>query len=184
MSRQTPLEQVVQLECNLDDMSGEELGYALERLLEAGALDAWFTPIQMKKNRPAVMLSVLCRPEAAERLREALLVHTSTLGVRWHTMEREIAARDVRQVATPWGRVRCKLKLLGGQVVSVKPEYEDCASLAREHDLPLQLVIKTALLQYQQQYQHSQQDARGQQDAQGQIAMANGRATHERTQER
>jgi uncharacterized protein (DUF111 family) len=150
MDKGCALEQVVQLECNLDDMSGEELGHALERLLEAGALDAWFTPIQMKKNRPAVLLSVLCMPESAERLRQVLLTHTSTLGVRWRAMEREIAGREVREVATPWGRVRCKLKLLGGQVVSVKPEYEDCADLARKHDLPLQLVIKTALLRYDQ----------------------------------
>ena len=137
------LETVVQLECNLDDMTGEELGYALERLLEAGALDAWFTPIYMKKNRPAVLLAVLARPEDAERLRAALFEHTTTLGVRWQTMQRAAAGRAWVDAQTPWGAVRVKLRRVGGRV-RIKPEFEDCARLAREAGVPLAAVIEAA----------------------------------------
>ena len=137
-------DEVLLLECNLDDMTGEALGYALERVLAAGALDAWFTPIYMKKNRPASMLSVLCRPEDGPALRETLLRETSTLGVRWQPMRRLIAQRRSDQVRTPWGMVRRKLKILDGQVVSVKPEYEDCAQLAREHQVPFERVFEAA----------------------------------------
>lgn len=133
-------ERVVQLECNLDDMTGEELGFVLERLLEAGALDVWFTPISMKKSRPAVLLGALCRPEDAEALRALLLRETSTLGVRWCEMERLALERHMVSIRTPWGEVPCKAKLLGGCVVSIKPEYEACARLAREHGLTFRQV--------------------------------------------
>ncbi len=136
--------QVVLLECNLDDMTGEALAYALERLLDAGALDAWFTPITMKKGRPGVLFSVLCRPEEAPALRAMVLRETTTLGVRWRPMEREVAERSADRVDTPWGPVRRKLKRLAGRVVSVKPEFEDCARLAREHGVTLQEVIDRA----------------------------------------
>jgi len=142
-------ERVVQLECNLDDMTGEELGFVLERLLEAGALDAWFTPIYMKKNRPAVLLGVLCRPEQAEALRALLLRETSTLGVRWREMERLAVERRTLSLETPWGLVRCKAKLLGDQVVSIKPEYEDCARLAREYGLTLRQVVDAVQSRWQ-----------------------------------
>jgi len=125
-------------------MTGEALAYALERLLEEGALDAWFTPIVMKKGRPAVILSVLCRPDDAPALRQAMLRETTTLGVRWRLTEREVAERTTDSLDTPWGPVRRKLKHLAGRVVSVKPEYEDCARLAREHNVPLQDVIDRA----------------------------------------
>ena len=137
-------DQVALLECNIDDMTGEALGYALERLLDVGALDAWFTSIIMKKGRPGVMLSVLCRPEDAPALRQVMLRETTTLGVRWRLTEREIAERSTDTVETPWGPVRRKLKRLAGRIVSAKPEYEDCARLAREHDVPLQDVIDHA----------------------------------------
>ena len=137
-------DRVVLLECNLDDMTGEELGFALERILGEGALDAWFTPIYMKKNRPATILSVLCRPEEAATLRRLLLRETTTLGVRWRAMERMVAGRNVIQVKTAWGNVRCKLKVLDGEVVRVKPEFDDCARLAREHQVPLSSIIEAA----------------------------------------
>lgn len=145
MSPDASRDEVVLLECNLDDMTGEALAYALERLLEAGALDAWFAPIYMKKGRPAVLLSALCRPDDAPALRHVLLRETTTLGVRWRRMEREIAERDTDRVDTPWGPVRRKLKRLDGRVVSVKPEYDDCARLARENNIPLRDVIEHAL---------------------------------------
>jgi hypothetical protein len=139
-----PTDEVVVLECNLDDMTPEALGYAMERLLEAGALDAWFTPIQMKKNRPATLVSVLCRPADADLLRRLLLEHTTTLGVRYTVWQREIAERQSVTVETPWGSVRCKVKLLDGQRVGAKPEYDDCARLAREAGVPLQSVLDAA----------------------------------------
>ncbi|MHB0856027.1 MAG: nickel pincer cofactor biosynthesis protein LarC2 [Anaerolineae bacterium] len=137
-------DEVILLECNLDDMTPEALGYTLERVLAEGALDVWFTPIQMKKDRPATLLSVLCRPAQAQALREMILRETTTLGVRWQTMSRQIAERDTDEVETPWGSVRRKLKLLNGQMVAAKPEYEDCARLAREHGVPIQDVMAAA----------------------------------------
>jgi pyridinium-3,5-bisthiocarboxylic acid mononucleotide nickel chelatase len=135
---------VVELACNLDNASGEVLGYVLERLLAAGALDAWFTPIQMKKNRPAVKLSVLARPEDRERLADLLLRETPTLGVRYQALSRTVAGREIRAVETPWGRVRVKIKLLGGQPVAAAPEYEDCARLAAAAGVPLEQVMEAA----------------------------------------
>ncbi|MGI6375597.1 MAG: nickel insertion protein [Anaerolineae bacterium] len=137
-------EEVVLLACNIDDMTGEELGYALELMLRQGALDAWHTPIVMKKSRPAVVFSVLARPGDAAHLREALLVHTSTLGVRWETLQRAACERRTLTVETPWGAVRCKLKLLAGRALAVKAEYEDCARAAEAHGVPLRQVAREA----------------------------------------
>ncbi|MGQ9599147.1 MAG: nickel pincer cofactor biosynthesis protein LarC [Anaerolineae bacterium] len=137
-------DQVVELACNLDDAPGQLLGYALERLLAAGALDVWFTPIQMKKNRPAVQLSVLARPEDAEGLARLLLTETPTLGVRWHLWSRIKAGREVREVTTPWGRVRVKIKLWQGKTEAIAPEYDDCARLAAGHGVPLHEVVDAA----------------------------------------
>jgi uncharacterized protein (DUF111 family) len=137
-------ERVVLLACNIDDMTGEELGHALELLLRAGALDAWHTPIVMKKSRPAVVFSVLSRVEDAARLREMLLIHTATLGVRWQELERVACERRLVTVATPWGPIRCKLKLLHGRVLAAKAEYEDCAQAAERGDAPLRQVAREA----------------------------------------
>jgi pyridinium-3,5-bisthiocarboxylic acid mononucleotide nickel chelatase len=135
---------VVELACNLDNASGEVLGYVLERLLAAGALDAWFTPIQMKKNRPAVKLSVLARPEDQARLAGLLLEETPTLGVRHQALSRTVAGREMRAVETPWGRVQVKVKLLAGRPVAFAPEYDDCARLAAAAGVPLGQVMEAA----------------------------------------
>lgn len=137
-------DEVVLLECNLDDMTGEALGFVMEKLMESGALDVWFTPIYMKKNRPGTMLSALCRSDDAPKLRACLLRETTTLGVRYRLLDREIAERRSDEVRTPWGKVRRKLKILDGCVVSIKPEYEDCACLAREHNISLEQVARAA----------------------------------------
>jgi len=150
MHQETPKE-IVQIECNLDDMTGEELGFFLQQVLEAGALDAWYVPIYAKKNRPAVILSVLCRPEQAAALQQMILRNTSTLGVRWQILQREIAKREVLVVETPWGPVRCKVKRLGQEILSVKAEYEDCAQLARETGLPLRRITEEAQQKANQQ---------------------------------
>jgi hypothetical protein len=136
--------QVVELACNLDNASPEVLGYALERLLAAGALDAWFTPIQMKKNRPAVKLSVLAKPQDQARLADLVLRETPTLGVRCQALTRVTAARETRSVETPWGAVRVKVKLLAGRPVAAAPEYDDCARLAAEAGVALQQVMEAA----------------------------------------
>jgi uncharacterized protein (TIGR00299 family) protein len=143
-------DQVVELACNLDDTSGEVLGYAMERLLAAGALDVWFTPIQMKKNRPAVKVSVLTRPAESEVLAAILLQETATLGVRQQTLTRHKAGREMRAVQTPWGRVRVKVKVLGGEVFAVSPEYDDCAELAGAAGVPLTEVMAAARLAAEQ----------------------------------
>ncbi len=138
-------DEVVLVECNLDDATGEILGYALERCLAAGALDVWFTPIQMKKNRPGVKISLLATPERFAALSDLLLRETPTLGVRYSVRRRRKAERRVRTVTTPWGEILLKDKVLDGQVVASSPEYEDCARLARESGVPLAEVYGTAV---------------------------------------
>jgi uncharacterized protein (TIGR00299 family) protein len=138
-------DQVVKIECNLDDVTGETLGYAMERLFDAGALDVWFTPIQMKKNRPGVLLSVLSPVDKVEDLSYLLMRETSTLGVRLFPPTHRIKAdRRMRQVETPWGVVRVKEKWLGDQRLAVSPEYEDCARLARESGEPIMRIMNVA----------------------------------------
>ena len=135
---------VVELSCNVDDSSGEVLGYTMERLLAEGALDVWFTPIQMKKNRPAILLSVLAQPRDADTLAGLLLRETTTLGVRQRVLSRHKAERELRTVETSWGPVRVKVKIMEGQAAAVSPEYDDCARLAAEAGVPLAEVMETA----------------------------------------
>jgi hypothetical protein len=138
-------EQVVELRCNLDDATGELVAYAIEQLLAAGAYDAWAAPLVMKKGRPATQLACLAQPADVERLALLVLRETPTLGVRWQEMRRLAAARATLTVQTPWGSVRLKQKLMGGEVVASAPEYEDCAALARAHHVPLAQVYAAAL---------------------------------------
>ena len=119
---------VVLLETNLDNATGEQLGFAMERLFEAGALDVWHTPIQMKKNRPGVLLSALAPANLESRLAEVFLRDTPTLGVRVRPVGRYVADRDTVTVETEYGPMRVKRKWLGGEVVSAAPEYEDVAA--------------------------------------------------------
>lgn len=135
---------VALLECNLDNTTGEALGYAMERLLSAGALDVWFTPIQMKKNRPATKLSVLARPELAAGLAQLMLHETTTLGVRQTLVNRIKAGRESLSVETEWGPVTVKVKRMQGRPISVAPEYEECAALARQAGVPLAEIYAAA----------------------------------------
>ncbi|MDP9382150.1 MAG: nickel pincer cofactor biosynthesis protein LarC [Chloroflexota bacterium] len=132
------------LECNIDDMNPELVPYVVERLLEQGALDAWSTPIGMKKGRPAIMLSALATAGEEANLARTLLVETTTLGVRYSPWKRFKAGRESRTVQTPWGGVRVKVKLLRGAVAGAAPEYEDCARLARDTGTPLREVYDAA----------------------------------------
>jgi len=128
---------VVVLETNLDNISGEVLGGLMDRLFQAGALDVTYTPMQMKKNRPATQVSIIAPPELADRLSLLLLRETPTLGVRASRWQRVKAERQGEELETPLGKVRVKIKRVGGQVVSASPEYEDCRRLALERSLPL-----------------------------------------------
>ena len=122
---------VVELSCNVDDMTGEQLGFAMERLLEAGALDVYQAPIGMKKSRPGVLLRVLCRPEDRETLAAAMFRHTSTLGIREAELGRYVLDRLIETLETPWGPVRRKTAA-GYGVTRSKYEYEDLARIAAQ----------------------------------------------------
>ena len=130
----------VEICANIDDMTGEDLGAAMELLLDAGALDVWFEQIQMKKNRPAVKLCALALPEDKERIAELMLRHTTTLGVRMSEVERLMLAREVRTVETRFGNVRVKRGRLGGEVIKEMPEYDDVRRIARETGLSMSAV--------------------------------------------
>jgi hypothetical protein len=136
------LSDILLLETNIDDMSPELCGYVMERLFEQGALDVWFVPIQMKKNRPAVMLCALAPVGAEGALVETILRETPTLGIRVQAAHRYEAGRELVEVDTPLGRARVKLKRLHGSLLAATPEYEDCRRLAREHKLPFQEVYR------------------------------------------
>lgn len=136
---------VVELRCNLDDATGEIIAYAIEQLLTAGALDAWAVPLVMKKGRPGTQLACLAYPADVEGLAQIMLRETPTLGVRWEPMQRLIADRSSVETTTPWGNVRLKQKILDGAVVTSAPEYDDCATLARAHNVPLAQVFLAAL---------------------------------------
>ena len=127
---------VLELSCNLDDMTGEGIGFAMEQLMDAGALDVFTTAIGMKKNRPGIMLTVLCRPEDKEKLLPLIFRHTTTLGVRENRLHRYILDRKTETVQTPYGPVRQKIAT-GYGVERKKYEFEDIARLARENGLSL-----------------------------------------------
>jgi len=133
------------LECNIDDMNPEYYDHVLDRLLAAGALDAWLTPVQMKKNRPGTLLSVLCPPPLALRLKELLFIETTTLGVRDYPVQRTALVREVLSVITRYGEVAVKIAYFQGRPLRGKPEYEDCKRLALEQGVPLQAVYADAL---------------------------------------
>ncbi len=135
---------VTVIETNIDTMTGEALGGLMERALAAGALDAAYTPLQMKKNRPAVMLTLICRVEDEDALAQLLLTEANTLGVRMQQMQRRKAQRAQQTIETPFGKMQVKVKLLGGRVISAAPEYEECRRIAIERALPLEEVYEVA----------------------------------------
>jgi len=136
--------EVCEIAVNLDDVSGEVVGHALDALLEAGALDAWTTPITMKKQRPGVCLSLLCRPEQRDRLARKVIELTGSFGVRYRRWDRLVLARRFDKVQTALGPVRLKFGLLDGRVISAKPEYDDAAALAEANGVPVRYVLDEA----------------------------------------
>ena len=135
-------DEVAELSCNLDDMTPEGIGFAMEMLMEAGALDAFTTAIGMKKSRPGVMLTVLCRPEDRERMAGLIFKHTSTLGIRESTCKRYTLERSFREAESPYGPVRVK-SVRGFGAEREKAEYEDLARIARERGIGLEEVRKS-----------------------------------------
>ncbi len=133
------------LEANLDDLPAEILGTLIEVCLAAGALDAWLTPALMKKGRPGHLLSALCRAEAEAAVADALFRHSSTLGVRSASVEREALERTWEEVDTPWGAVRVKIGRRAGQELNRAPEFEDCRRVSSAAGVPLKEVYASAL---------------------------------------
>jgi uncharacterized protein (TIGR00299 family) protein len=131
---------VTVIESNIDNMTGELLGGLMDRLLTAGALDVSYIPMKMKKNRPAVMLTVICRPEEGDAMAQLLLSETSTLGVRIQQVQRLKAQRSQQQIETPLGALLIKVKRLGSRIISASPEYEECHRIALERGIPLEEV--------------------------------------------
>ena len=138
-------ESVVLLETNIDDAQGIVMGYAQERLFALGALDVWITPVQMKKNRPGVVLSVLVPTSLQDEAVETVLRETPTLGVRVRPVQRQIASRETVPFPSQYGGVAVKVKYLNERPVSVAPEYEDCRKLALELGVPLQDLYQKVL---------------------------------------
>jgi uncharacterized protein (TIGR00299 family) protein len=137
--------ETVLLETNIDDQPAEQLAFTVERLFELGALDAWLAPIGMKKGRAGVLLAALV-PAALEGAAVGLIMReTTTLGVRRRAVERHVCEREIVTVATPLGEVRVKRKRWAGEDLGAAPEYEDCARLARAHNLPLREVYRIVL---------------------------------------
>lgn len=134
------------LESNIDDMNPQIYGWLYERLFAAGALDVWTTPIYMKKNRPAQMLSVLVDAEHKELCIKIIFEETTTIGLRVIEVARRVeAVRKMAKVETSFGEVQCKVSAYDGKIVSITPEYEDCRRLAEKHSVPLKAVWQEAL---------------------------------------
>jgi pyridinium-3,5-bisthiocarboxylic acid mononucleotide nickel chelatase len=130
------------LECNIDDMNPEMYDFVMERLFEAGADDVFLEPILMKKNRPAMKISVLANAGTCNKLGEILLNQTSTLGYRQYAVEKKILERTWSHVETRWGSIRIKHGIFDGEIIKSKPEYDDCSNIARSHNIPISDVYK------------------------------------------
>jgi uncharacterized protein (TIGR00299 family) protein len=143
-----PVEEIAVLEANVDDMTPQVFGYVMEQALQNGALDAFGTPVQMKKSRPGMLLTVLCRTEDSQRLTKFILSETTTLGVRMRRESRAALTRRHVSVSTRWGNVRMKLANLNGSISNYAPEYEDCRQIATEKKVPLKTVMQEAIKIY------------------------------------
>ena len=139
------------IETNVDDMSPQIYGYFAERALAAGALDVFSTAVQMKKNRPGLLVTILVEPAKVAALIDLVFRETTTLGVRTHEVRRKILDREFVLVATPFGEVQMKVSRMNGTVLNAAPEYEDCQRIATEKGIPLKQVIAAATFEFQRQ---------------------------------
>jgi uncharacterized protein (TIGR00299 family) protein len=148
LTAKTASEAITVLEANLDDLNPQVFGYVMDRLFEESALDAFVMPVQMKKNRPGTLLTVLCKPEDASKLTQLIFTETTTLGVRRRDEMRQTLMRRWENVHTPWGEVRIKIASMNGTITNYAPEYEDCRRIAAERHVPLKTVIQEAARAY------------------------------------
>ena len=148
LASKTKSETVSVLEANIDDLNPQVFGYVMDRLLEEGALDVFGMPVLMKKNRPGTLLTVLCKPEEADKLAQLIFSETTTLGVRRREESRQTLARRWESVRIEWGEVRIKIASMNGTVTNYAPEYEDCRRIAAEHHVPLKTVMQEAARAY------------------------------------
>jgi uncharacterized protein (TIGR00299 family) protein len=141
-------QEIAILEANLDDLNPQLIGYIMDLAFAEGALDVFTTPVQMKKNRPGTVLSILTPLELEKRMRALLFRESSTLGVRVRHEKRFALPRHHEQVATPWGEVRMKVAGVNGTPWQYAPEYEDCRRIAQQHHIPLKHVMQEAIRLY------------------------------------
>ena len=132
---------VVELETNLDDMRPEGLGFLMERLFQAGALDVVFLPAQMKKNRPGVQVQVIARPDRKDRLVRLMVQESTTLGIRFRYTQRIVLARSDEEIESPWGKIGVK-RVIQDEVARLVPEYDVCREIALKHNLPLREIYQ------------------------------------------
>jgi hypothetical protein len=145
---QTPATVTV-IEANIDDLNAQVFGHLMEKLLAAGALDIFYTPVQMKKNRPGVLLTLLCQPEDRERMCEIVFRETTTLGVRYRNEKREVLKREFTTVETEYGQIRIKVsRSRDGRVMNFSPEFEDCRAAAEKHRVGLREAQVAAAMAY------------------------------------
>ena len=145
LSEQKTSDEIWQLEANVDDSTPEVIAYAIDKLLAAGAVDAWITPIIMKKGRPAFLLSALCTEANKAAVEDVVFAETSSIGVRWQQVRRTVADRSMVAVQTEWGTVGVKVAERDGQVTNVAPEFGDCRHLAEQSGAPLKKIYQAAL---------------------------------------
>jgi uncharacterized protein (DUF111 family) len=136
---------VVVIEAEIDDMNPQIFGVVMDALLAEGALDVFYTPIQMKKNRPGTLLSVIAPPQRRDVLTAIMFRETTTIGVRYSEVARECLDRETTTVETPFGPVRFKVARRGGDILNAAPEFDDCVHLARQHGRPIKEIQAAAI---------------------------------------
>jgi uncharacterized protein (TIGR00299 family) protein len=139
------MEQAAVIETNIDDMTPQIYDHLIQRLLQIGALDVFLTRVQMKKNRPGTLVTVICPPDMVGEVSDMLMRETTTIGMRWRIDNRIKAQRAIKEIRTTYGTVRIKVARVGDKIINIAPEYEDCKRLAIERDVPLKDVMAAAL---------------------------------------
>ncbi len=145
VTEQSTTERIVVMECEIDDMNPQIYGVLMDRLLEAGALDVYYVPVQMKKNRPGTLITLVAAPEKRQALAEIIFRETTTLGVRYHEVFRDCLERERISVQTPWGDVRIKVARRGPTIMNAAPEFDDCVRLATAHGRAVKEVQAAAM---------------------------------------
>ncbi|QTA92715.1 nickel pincer cofactor biosynthesis protein LarC [Desulfonema magnum] len=137
-------EQVAVIETSIDDMNPEMYDYLLQKTLDMGVMDIFLSPLQMKKNRPGTLVTVICRPEAVMKISDFLIRETTTIGLRWRVDNRIKAHRTIKKIHTKYGPIKFKVAECSGEIVNISPEYEDCKRVALEKSIPLKAVMEAA----------------------------------------